>query len=116
MLRFITHILSNIAGLYLIIRFVDGVEYSGNWKILILTALVLSIINFVLRPILKFIFGPIIFLTLGIFLIVINMALLWLSGWLVGVLFFKDIFALFWSTIIIGVLNFFASLVAKSES
>lgn len=115
MFRLIIHILSNIAGLYLAIRFVEGVQFSGNWKVLILTALVLSVINFILRPILKFIFGPIIFLTLGIFIIIINMALLWFGGWLVGVLFFKDIFALFWSTIIIGLFNFLSSLIAKSE-
>lgn len=113
MLRFIAHILSNIGGLYLAIRFVDGVKFSGNWKVLIITALILSILNFIIKPILKFIFGPIIILTLGIFIIIINMTLLWFSGWLIGVLIFKDIFALFWSTIIISVLNFLSSLITS---
>lgn len=113
MIRLIAHILANIAGLYLIVNFVEKVQFSGNWKVLILTALVLTVVNFILRPILKFVLGPVIFFTLGLFTLIINMALLWFSGWLVGVLIFGDVFALFWSTIIISILNFLSSLIAR---
>jgi putative membrane protein len=42
--------------------------------------LILGLVNALVRPILAFLTGPIILLTLGLFLLVINALMLWLAG------------------------------------
>jgi putative membrane protein len=75
---------------------IDGIRFDGptsGWdevqeKILplLLVALILSIINSFVRPILTILSIPFIILTLGLFLLVINALMLLLAGWLADVL------------------------------
>jgi len=58
------------------------VSYS-DWVTLLLAALVLTLLQKVARPVLKILFLPINIVTLGLFSIIINVALLWLATYLV---------------------------------
>lgn len=84
MLRFIIRLLGNGLAIYLAALFVPGFElahglnFAADWKVLLLAGLILTILNAVLKPILKLISAPLIILTLGLFGFVINMGLLWL--------------------------------------
>lgn len=70
---------------------VDGIRFAGpreGWaevqeKLLPLlgVALILTIINSFVRPVLTFLSIPLIILTLGLFLLVINAGMLMLTGW-----------------------------------
>lgn len=105
------HIISGILGLFLAAKFVPGVEFMGDYKMLLIIGGVLGIINFFIKPILKVISLPIRILTLGLFSLVINMGLVWL----IEILFPKELeitgfLPLFWTTIIIWLLNFFFGL------
>ena len=109
--RLIFHILSGILGLFLAAKFVSGVEFMGSYKMLLIIGGVLGLINFFLKPILKKITLPIRVLTFGLFTLVINMAMVWL----VELLFPKDLeiaglVPLFWTTVIIWLLNLFFGL------
>lgn len=62
----------------------SGMEFSGFWSVA-LTALVVGLLNFLLRPLLSLITCPLIILTLGLarFLVsglILMMASLWLPG------------------------------------
>jgi len=101
------HIISGILGIFLAIKFVPGVEFSGATQILMLAGTILGLVNFFIKPILKIISLPLRILTLGLFSLVINMILVWL---VVDVLFpgdleIKGLIPLFWTTIIIWALN-----------
>jgi len=72
----------NAIALVLIARFVPGIELSG-WYAAFIVALVLGIINVVLKPILLFLTLPLNILTLGLFTLVINGLLFWLAGTIV---------------------------------
>lgn len=71
---------------------VDGIRFTGpregtaelQEKLLPLlgVALILTIINSFVRPVLTFLSIPLIILTLGLFLLVINAGMLMLTGWL----------------------------------
>jgi putative membrane protein len=61
---------------------VPHIEYD-DWRSLLIAALVLGVLNTVVRPILRLISLPFIILSFGLFLLVINALLLKLTAWLV---------------------------------
>jgi len=60
---------------------VPGIRVEGNaWVVYAVMAVILGLINAVVRPILKLFSIPLIILTLGLFLLVINGITLWLAS------------------------------------
>jgi len=78
MAKLLFHIISGILGIYLAVKFVPGVEFTGNFQMLLIIGAVLGLVNFFIKPILKTISLPIRILTLGLFSLIINMAMVWL--------------------------------------
>jgi len=66
----------NAGTLLLIAYYLPGVGVSG-WYAALITALVLGLINAIIRPILILLTLPINLITLGLFTFVINAALFW---------------------------------------
>jgi putative membrane protein len=61
---------------------VPGIEYRG-WEGLVAATLLLGLLNAFVRPLLLLLSLPLVVVTLGLFLWVINAALLYFVGWLV---------------------------------
>jgi putative membrane protein len=60
---------------------VPGIRVEGNaWGVYAVMAIILGLINAIIRPILKLLSLPIIILTLGLFLLVINGITLWMAS------------------------------------
>ena len=60
---------------------VPGIRVAGEgWAIYAVMAVILGLINAVVRPVLKFLSCPLIILTLGLFVLVINGLTLWLAS------------------------------------
>ncbi|MBC7240359.1 MAG: phage holin family protein [Chloroflexi bacterium] len=74
--------LINALGLLILPYIVTGIEVRGIWAAL-LAALVLGLVNALIRPFLLLVFLPLNLLTLGLFTLVINAVLLWLVAALV---------------------------------
>jgi putative membrane protein len=68
-------------GLWLASELVPGIEVQGLWT-LFGAALLLGIVNAVVRPLLVILTLPITLLTLGLFLLVVNAAMLGLVAWM----------------------------------
>lgn len=60
-----------------------GVDYEG-WESIVMVALILGLLNALLKPVLKLLTFPITMLTLGLFALVINIALFWLTDVIAG--------------------------------
>jgi len=73
-------ILINAAALYAAVFVVPGIDFVGEWWKLLLVALAFSLLNTYLRPILRILTLPISVITLGLFLLVINAAMLLLTS------------------------------------
>jgi putative membrane protein len=71
----------NAAALWLADVLFDGVRIHGFWAYLIGSA-VLGIANAVIKPVLTILTLPLILITLGFFLLVINIAMVALAEWL----------------------------------
>lgn len=82
MLAFLAHWILTAALLLLVARLVQGVDVRG-WGPALIGALVLGLVNAIVRPIMVFLTLPLTILTLGLFLLVINALMLWLAAALV---------------------------------
>ena len=85
-MRFLLRLLINAAALWVAVQIVPGISYRGGWLPFFGVALVFGLVNAFLRPILKLLTLPIIFLTLGLFALVINGLMLWLTSALANAL------------------------------
>lgn len=94
-------ITSGILGLWLASQFISGVEFVGNWKLLLMAGFILGLINFFIKPVLNLITLPLRILTLGLFGLVINMAMIWLVDIFFTELVITGLVPLFWTTLII---------------
>jgi putative membrane protein len=83
---FLLRLLINAAALWAAIQLVDGIEHRGSWWSLLFVALVFGVLNASIKPLLKLLSLPIIILTLGLFLFVINALMLLMTGWVSGLL------------------------------
>lgn len=60
---------------------VDGIELEG-WESTVIVALILGLLNVIVKPILFFLSLPLTIVTFGLFLIVLNAIMLWLTDWI----------------------------------
>lgn len=85
-MRFLLRLAITAAALWVAVLLVPGIDFAGPWWHLLLVALVFGVVNAVVRPILLYLSCPLIVLTLGFFLLVLNALMLWLTGTLSGAL------------------------------
>lgn len=82
MRSFLIHWLVTAVALAVSARLVPGIGFSST-QILLISALVLGLVNAVVRPIMVVLTLPITVLTLGLFLLVVNGIALAIAAWLV---------------------------------
>jgi putative membrane protein len=74
---------SNVVALFVAAWLLSGIGYGDDWWTLFLAAAVFTVVNYYVRPLLRFLSIPFIIVTLGLFLILINVFMLYLTDWLV---------------------------------
>ena len=117
-MRFLVRILANALAIYLAAYFVVGFDFphqTQDWKLLLLAGLILAIFNAVLKPLIKLISAPLIILSLGLFTLIINIALLWLLSQFLPQLTIAGFWAYFWGTLIISLVNWVVELFIKKK-
>lgn len=98
------------------VYFVPGIRVEDNaWIAVGVMAIVLGFVNAIIRPILKLLTCPLILLTLGLFVFVINGLMLSFSAWITQTFFNLGFYVDgFWpaliGAIIVGVVSFFLSI------
>jgi putative membrane protein len=79
-MRFLIRVLTSAAALWVATRIVPGVTYAGEWLPFLAVSVVFAAINATLRPLIKLLTCPLIILTLGLFALVVNGLMLWLTS------------------------------------
>lgn len=106
--------LINTLAIYIAIRLVPGVHYVGGPVGLIIVALLFGLVNATLRPLLTFLTCPLVLITLGFFLFVINGLMLMFTAWLSSqfdIGFTVDGFgSAFFAGLLISIVSFILSL------
>lgn len=95
-------------GLWAAATIVPGIRIAG-WGNLVVAALLLGMVNAVVRPILLVLTLPITILTLGLFILVVNGISLALVAWLIPGFTVSGIGAATLGAIVVGLTSWFAS-------
>jgi putative membrane protein len=84
MLRLLVRLGINAIALWAAVQLVPGLSYEGDGTSLLIIALIFGVVNALIRPLLTLLTCPLIVLTLGLFVLVINTLLFSLTIWLSG--------------------------------
>lgn len=114
--KLLSQVVAATAGLWLAVLFVPGViiniypesnlfgiNLTSQWQIFLVLGFVLGLINFFIKPVIKAITLPLRIISLGIFNLAINMAMIWLLD-----IMFDEISILLWLPLLETVLIIFA--------
>jgi len=74
----------NVGALALASLLVDGVDFNSSLTTLLLAGLVFGLVNMLVKPIVKLFALPLIVLTLGLILFLVNVLMLYITSWVVS--------------------------------
>ncbi len=95
-MRFIISLLVNGLVIFVCSSVFSGIQVAG-YKESVIAAFFLAVVNFLIRPILTFLTLPITILTLGLFLLIINGAMVLLVDWLMDGF---NVDGMFWAVVL----------------
>lgn len=104
-MRLILKLLINAAALWAAAKLVSGITLEGEFLTILLVALIFGLVNTFIKPILKALSFPVIILSLGLFTLVINAAMLGLTAAITDALSIKDFVAALLGAIVISVVS-----------
>lgn len=118
MRKLLSQVIAATLGFWLATLFVPGViirayptsnffgfSLTAQWEIFLVLGIVLGLLNYFLKPLLKTLSLPLEIITLGLFTIVINMALIWILDLMFDELSVPLFLPLLYTTLIILGLN-----------
>jgi len=108
MTGFLIRLLIVALGLWLASVLVPGIAITGVWT-LFGAALLLGLVNAIMRPLLVLLTLPITILTLGLFLLVINAAMFALVAWVFDGFYLAGFWPALFGSIIVSVTSWLAS-------
>src|SRR4030042_4378682 len=104
--KLVLQILANAVSIFAAAYFLPKlITFKGNWADYLIVGVILTIANLIIRPVLKIITAPLIFITLGLFLVVINAAILFGVDWFVEELTITNIWGYIWVSLIVSIVN-----------
>lgn len=106
--------LLNTVALFVVVTFVPGFHYR-DLVTLVIAALVLGLLNAIVRPIFFVLTLPLTILTLGLFLIVLNGIMLELTSWLVRGFRIDNFISACIGAIVLAVISFFTNRIGREE-
>ncbi|MFZ0626168.1 MAG: phage holin family protein [Acidimicrobiia bacterium] len=81
---FLLSFLATAASLGAAVWIVGGLEFTGSWWEFVILAAIFGLANAIVKPIIKFFSIPLIILTMGLFLLIVNALVFQLVIWLAG--------------------------------
>lgn len=109
----IIRILANSLAVLVAARLIEGITFAGSWVELLIAGAIIGLFNGIIRPIIKLISLPIIFLTLGLFSIIINVVILLLADKFINSLTITGFWPAFWGVLVISLINSLISSLTK---
>jgi len=87
-MNFLLRVIINAVAIWLATLVLSGLDVVGGGDttttviVFLVVALVFGIVNAVVKPIVKLLALPLYVLTLGLFTVIVNAAMLWITSWL----------------------------------
>jgi putative membrane protein len=95
----------NVAALFVAAWVLSGVSYGDSWWTLLIAAIVFTLANAFVKPVLAVLSIPFIVVTLGIFYFLINVLMLYVTDWVVGDFEIKTFWWGVLAAIIVSIVN-----------
>lgn len=83
-MKLLVRLIINALALWIAIELIPGLKFEGSNVSLIIIALIFGLVNALVRPLIILLTCPLVLLTLGLFVLVINTIMLSLTIWLSG--------------------------------
>ncbi len=115
MIRLLVRWAINAIAIWVAIRVIPGIEHTGSGASLMFIALVFGLVNALVRPFLTLLTCPLIVLTLGLFVLVVNAMMLGLTARLAPSLTIDGFWPAFWGAIVISLVSGIISMVVRDE-
>jgi len=121
-MAFLLSFIGTAASLWVAVWLLDGFNFTGEWWQFLIAAAIVGLANALVKPILKLFSLPLIMLTLGLFMVLVNAAVLQLAVWLSG----PDVLDLgltsdgffwttFWASIIVSVVGWLIGILLPDD-
>lgn len=107
LVKFIVKIILNAGVVYLLNMYLGGFTVHGDYASFLIGGAVLAFIGMVIRPIVRVVTAPIVWLTLGLFNLVINVGLLYVADLVLPQVEIHGLETLFIASIVIALVNSF---------
>ena len=111
MKNLLIRLLINAGALWAAARWVSGIELTSSMTGILVVAFIFGLVNALIRPVVKFLAFPLIFLTLGLATFLINGAMLWLTAQLTPHLSVRGMGAAIIGSVVISVVSWLLSVV-----
>lgn len=102
----------NMGALWVTALLIDKFNFTGGMPFLLIAGTVLGLLNVLIKPVIKLLSFPAIFISAGLFLIIINAAMLGMLDYVLHILDFTGIdlqvegaLTYLWAAIIFGLVN-----------
>jgi putative membrane protein len=119
-MSFLVRLLVNAAALWVATRIVPGVTYQGAWLAFLGVALTFGVINALVKPVAWVLTLPLILVTLGLFMLVVNGLMLWLTSSISSALglgfHVAGFWAAFWGALVVTFVSTLLNVFVKDSS
>lgn len=113
-MKFILRLILLSVAVFLADYLVAGIHTDG-WLTIAIAGLALTIIQFIVKPIIKILTLPITIITLGLFLIVLNALFFWFVAGLLPGMDVDTFVAALLGSLIVAVFNWIGSMLGKKK-
>lgn len=115
--RILLRLLINAIALWVAVQIVPGI-YAEDPLTIIIVALIFGVVNALIKPVVAFFTCPMIILTLGLFIFVVNAVMLSFTSWVASQLNLGfgiegGFWPAFWGALVISLVSFGLSLIIK---
>lgn len=114
MLRLMVKWAVNFVALLVVVNMIPGTSVT-NWTTLIVAALVLGLINIFLKPIILLLTLPINIVSLGLFTLIINTGLFYLTAMIVKGFTITGFWSAFWGAFVFSLISLLLNTCMKAE-
>ncbi len=113
-MRFIIRLLISSIALILVAYFMPGISFDSFTTVFV-AALILGLVNAIVRPILLILTLPINILTLGLFTLIVNALMLWIVNLMLKGFSITDFGQAIWGALIYWAVNWIINMLFEAD-
>ena len=115
-------IVLNGLALFVVTKLVSDIAYTGDFMFFLIAGTIIGVLNTFVKPLMKLLSFPIVLLTAGLFSLVINVIIFWLTVKVVNGIHFADVtvvvssaWTYFIAAIVFGIINWVLHILVRNK-